>query len=243
MSWRNAFDWLTGGTPKEEEGAATIQQQLKALGFSVVTDDKLRQRIAALREFHDSIEKLAQPEGENPRERVESIKRHMQFVNQQLGEIAIPWGRGGSEASYNEAMWGWTGIHAMSLDFVDSILHLIETPGTELPQAADPENPGLHRPAGGAQSPERQQEELYQKLQHFVTSFYIRYAQLILTISWRKEDVAPSWIANVQYPFMPEGSPRIIEQGGPSPAFREMYRRGLPAGRPGNQESGQAGER
>jgi hypothetical protein len=222
MSWRGALPW----SRQQRRSDHDSQDLLKRLGLSVVKDEKLDERVKNLEQFHKYVEAVSQPKGKAAEERAASLRDQLQLINKQLQMISVPWGRAGSVSWYAEAMRGWTGIHTITVDIADSVLALMRRSEyaqawhNQSGQTGQPNNPGPEgRDAHGQEQsgqdvPERQKEELFAKLQHFVTRFYVRYAMLIASISWFGEDVAPSWSAVVQYPFMPYGGERAVFQGG-----------------------------
>ena len=211
---------------------------LNRLGIEIVKDIKLEERLRRLQVLVNELQSIGEVEGDSYEERLMSLRRRLEQINQMLHEVAIPWGRAGSEQVYAQAMRGWSGLHTMVLDAADSFLRLMrraEEPANPSPApryrvepygADKPEQPDKSQQGGGngeravtvgsllaeqiAKSldpykeyggpPERQKKELYDKFRSFVVRYYVRYAQLIIQISWRGEDVAPSWSATIQQP-------------------------------------------
>jgi phage pi2 protein 07 len=106
-------------------------------------------------------------------------------INNLLHQVAIPFGRAGDKYYYAEAMKGWSTLHTRMMDLIQAAKTLNEK----------------------WQGSKSEKNEMEQKVFHFFTTIYLRYALLIAEISWYDDDVRPSWSTVVMNPT-PVAQPR-----------------------------------
>jgi len=175
------------------------RDELKELGLNIIKDRKLDDRITDLKEFNILLKRMKQPKGKTYEEKLQWLMDQVDAINEMLSEISIPWGRAANEQAYAKAMGGWSGLHSLTLDAGNSFLRLMERS-----EQAQPKKEITSRSETQfAQRENRQKRELFDKYQSFVTRYYVRYAMLVAAISWRSQDVAPSYSVVIQQQMMP----------------------------------------
>ena len=162
MVWARLKRFVLGG---REDG------QRQQIAQFILSDEKLARRVEEYREFHEFIRDCLNPKGDKPEKRVSTLAEYIHKINEKLHNLAVPYGRAGSEAWYARAMDGWSVIHTRTLDMVRSVQRMMKA------------------------VTESQKAELEHKLLTFFTNFYVQHALFIAEISWMREDVAPSYTA------------------------------------------------
>jgi len=161
--------------------------QMKRLGLYVYNDEKLATRIEMYEDFHQYVQKCTALDPD-PEKALEEIIQQTHEINNKLHQLAVPFGRAGSENWYAEAMSGWSRLYSMMVQ--------INEAGKAL-QALYSES------RGNPNAPYVQKKEVVDKIKTLYQDIFLRYALLIAEISWMKEDVSPSWSAVINQPTPP----------------------------------------
>ncbi len=169
----------------QKKVSASYYDQIKTLGLHVISDEKLAARIDMYQDFHEYLRNCT-AEGGTPEETLELTLQQTHDINDKLHQLAVPYGRAGSESWYAEAMRGWSQLYAMMLQALESVRNLISKISSD------------------SHEPEAQKRELVRKVRTLFQNIYVRYALLIAEISWMREDVSTSWSAVIVQPPLVE---------------------------------------
>jgi len=171
---------------KRAEAPDGYYGRVNRLGMMILNDEKLLARLGVYEDMHNIVRQMSISTAEKS---LEVIEEQVHIINSALHQVAIPFGRAGSEKWYAEAMRGWSTLHTKMLDMVSAARSLLE------------------RGNGGRFATESEKRELIGKVWNFFQNVYVRYALLISSVSWYREDVAPSWSTVISQPFLaPEKS-------------------------------------
>jgi hypothetical protein len=195
-----------------------MQDKLEKLGVSVISDERVMRRLELYQEFQEYVRKATNlPRDLTPEEKLDLLIEHIHNINNLVNTIAVPWGRAGSDNWYAFMMSGWSTIYTHFLEIantVKNIFYRLERESEEKirrkKQKSDEESTYSEVP------PKIQKEELVRKVLFVFQTFFLRYATLIVEVSWKAEDVAPSWSVTLQQPqIMPYGMPPLttIDRG------------------------------
>ncbi|MEM2944629.1 MAG: hypothetical protein QW087_07815, partial [Methanomassiliicoccales archaeon] len=133
-------------------------------------------RLGTYEDLHELMQKISSSKAEKS---LEAIEEQVNAVNKTLHQVAIPFGRGGSEKWYAEAMSGWSTLHTKMLDIIHAAKSLLERSSSRF-------------------ATESEKKELVGKVWNFFQNVYMKYALLIAEISWYREDVSPGWMGAIQ---------------------------------------------
>lgn len=154
--------------------------RINRLGMMILNDEKLLARLGVYEELHSIMRELSRNSAEKS---LEMIEEQTHVINGVLHQVAIPFGRAGSEKWYATVMSGWSTLHTKMLDIVHSAKSLLE------------------RGKEGRFVTESEKRELVAKVWNFFQNVYLRYALLIAGLSWYREDVSPSWSTVIPQPY------------------------------------------
>jgi hypothetical protein len=189
-----------------------MQDKLEKLGISAISDDRVMRRLELYQEFQEYVKKATNlPRDLTPEEKLDLLIEHIHNINNLVNTIAVPWGRAGSDNWYALMMSGWSIIYTHFLEIANTVKNIffrLERESEEKirrkKQKEDEESAYSEVP------PKIQKEELVRKVLFVFQTFFLRYATLIVEVSWKAEDVAPSWSVTLQQPqVMPYGMPPI----------------------------------
>jgi len=164
-----------------------LNDQMKKLGLYVYNDGKLATRIEMYEDFLRYVQQQTALDPD-PEKALEEIIQQTHEINNKLHQLAIPFGRAGSEKWYAEAIRGWCNLYSMMVQ--------VNEAGKSL-QAL------YNEIEGNSKIPYLQKKEIVNKVKTFYQREFVKYAQFMAAISWRKEDVAPSWSAVIHQPTPP----------------------------------------
>lgn len=159
---------------QEQQGDTGFYGRVDRLGMTILNDEKLMARLSVYGDMHEFIKDARKIGSEHS---LDMIEEQVHAINDALHQVAIPFGRAGSEKWYAEAMRGWSTLYTVMLDIIHSVGSLLESG---------------ERPDKG---------ELIRKVFHFFQNVYMQYAMLIAEISWYREDVSPSWSTVIMPPM------------------------------------------
>jgi len=124
----------------------------------------------------------------SPEEKIQLVLDNIQKINGKLYEISVPWGRGGSEKWYAEAMIAWSTLSTLFINIAVGVSEY------------------LKHMASQTSDPLRSKNEAVSKLHTVIVNVFIKYAQIVYSISWYKDDVANAWALTLYQPPMPTGA-------------------------------------
>jgi hypothetical protein len=182
------LSFLRGLFGKKKEEERSIRKDFEKLGLTVISDERLRERLENYKKLYDYIQKHSGvvPFGDaTPEEKLNKLNDFVHNVNTTIQSLAIPWLRAGDEKVREGGrliVRGWSRLYTLILDMLTTSKHLLATIG-EKERTIEPT---------------LLKEELIRKLISFIQKFYIPYALMIAGASWLREDVSPSWNVVVQ---------------------------------------------
>jgi len=166
---------------QEQQGDVGFFGRVDRLGMTILNDEKLMARLGVYEEMHAMMRHTGICD---PEHGLDTIEAQVHAVSDTLHQVAIPFGRAGSEKWYAEIMRGWSTLYTVMLDIVHSARSLLE-----------------RGDAAGWHGSEAGRRELIGKVWNFFQNVYMRYALLIAEISWFHEDVSPSWSTVIMPPM------------------------------------------
>jgi len=172
---------------KKEE--RSIRSDFEKLGLTVISDERLRERLASYKELYDYIQKhtgIAIFDIEDsPEKKLKKLNDFTHKINEIIQIIAIPWLRAGDEKVREGGrliIRGWNKLYSLILDLLTGVDHLLTSMSEK----------------GSAIEPRILKEELIRKTVSFIQKFYVPYALMITGVSFVKEDVSPAWSVVIQ---------------------------------------------
>jgi hypothetical protein len=165
------------------------KRTLEQIGVFTIADEKVRQRIEEYKNLDGYIKNLLIiPEKDEqtkkrlaPEAKIAVIIENLQLVNGKLHEISVPWGRAGTETWYAEAMIAWSTLSTIVINIANDTRSQLQRIGRQQETHS-----------------EQAKSELVSKLHTFITLIFVKYAQIVYSISWYRDDVANAWAITVQ---------------------------------------------
>jgi hypothetical protein len=202
---------LWSGRKKKNESDITKHEQMKALGIMIATSGELEERMLERDAFKDELSAFENDEffGPNdktksmplkPDEQIELMATSLNRIDHLLKKVAIPFGRGGTEDWYGQAMLGWEKLLAFARNYCGVSLSMVKRPEEEHVDRLD----------------------LVRKLRGFLIVEVLRYAQWIEDVSYYADDISKRTVITIQQPIIPGAG-----GGGPMPRPSNM---GFPPG-------------
>lgn len=186
-------------------GKGKRKKTLSDVGVTTIADEKTAKRIEQYKSLAETIQhatilptkikvRTKDASGQEvektitatPEVKMRLIAKNLHSINQQLNEIAIPWCRAGSEAGYLNVIHGWSGLYTQFSDMATYVMSMLKKYSQI--ESLDPET---------------SKEELVRKFHTWFQTIYLRYAQLILGVSWSDKDVSQAWNLTVFQPPIP----------------------------------------
>lgn len=202
------------GRKKKDKNDITKHEQMKALGILVATSGELEERMIDREAFIGQLSAFendeffadtdkAKTSPLKPDKQIEQMASSLNKIDHTLKKVAIPFGRGGTEDWYGQAMLGWEKLLAIARNYCSVSLSMVKRPEEEHVDRLD----------------------LVRKLRGFLVVEVLRYAQWIEDVSYYADDVSKRTVITIQQPVMPG-----LGGGGPMPRPGSV---GFPPGPPG----------
>lgn len=184
MSERNKsfFDKLKTAITKKKR--PPIEASLENLGMYLLSDDKLRERLEAIRALHEEIIKPIKTR--KPLKKIEGLRDRLNMINATMRQTAIPFGRAGDVGAYAQAMQGWESLYSFSVDILNTVSKMIKANFVAIQENADATIGLLNM------------MELADKMQGFMDIEVYPYGELIIDMSFFGRDVAPAYATMIQ---------------------------------------------
>jgi len=181
---------------KKGQERTQAHESLKRLGLTTITDEKFGARTALYQNFCQYVTDSQGIEGAAITV-LDEITGRISQINNILHQAAIPYGRAGTSSGYSKLANGWSELYTRTLDVASSVKNSISNLEKE----------------EHAYQPEMQKEQLVLKLRYLFEAYYLKYALIVASVSWMKEDVAPSWATVIMAPPMMQSyPPNTIDQ-------------------------------
>ena len=175
---------------KKGQEKTQAHENLKRLGLTTITDEKFGARTALYENFCQYVTESQVFDGDAIVV-LDEITGRISQINNVLHQAAIPYGRAGTSSGYSKLASGWSELYTRTLDVASSVKNSIRNLEHE----------------ETAYQPEIQKSELVLKLRYLFEAYYLKYALVVASVSWMREDVAPSWATVIQAPPMQQSYP------------------------------------
>jgi len=178
---------IKGLFSEKKEERLELSDTLAKLGIHVYTDKKLERRIEALERLFDVIER--EIETEDPEEYLTILKDKLNFVNRAIQVIAAPYYRAANNPAFRLLMEGWHLWYALAINWVYAVEDRIKQ---------------LQRIEMEAETETERQlaliniKTLIRRLHGVLHMHVFKDAFLVLSVSYQKRDVTPSYAITVK---------------------------------------------
>lgn len=211
---------------KKKKGDITRREDLAQIGLLVATGDELDSRIRKRKDFFKEVIEFREhvpgmlvegkPVKKNgkliptqvpakektPEQQIIDIMNRLDTIDQLIKEVAVPFGRGGTEDWYRTVMLGWEGLLSKSRKLIQAVATIMQ------------KNAKVNKAT------------LVRQLRGFLLVSAIKYAQWIEDSSYFEKDVTAKWNLVVQMPQQQYGGGGAPQPRAGSMAFPFMEQQG-----------------
>lgn len=176
------LDWLRG-KQKEEEKDDTRAKRLEKLGWFVSRSDELEKRTDQIEDLHNIVKtrmedkELLEKVTLSHEDKINELWKKAYQIDIIIRKVAVPYGRGGENAWFREAMLGWEELHAYGVIMIKSVKQILEK-GTDLQFI--------------------NKDDLITNLEDFLVMEIWLYALFITDVTYFERDVSPAYLITLE---------------------------------------------